>query len=118
VLNAAEQSTWAKPLDLRVEGGNYECGETAASELDDPFWCGAMHAWGSNRKIVVKDDASITNAGATVPKACVANGSTFVLDNVPSDPFSTGFSAPHVHTSGGTVIECNAPGNGSNPDCQ
>ena len=75
---------------------------------EEPFYCGAVHVHGSNRKIVLRDDTSIANSSTSpVPKACIGYDATIVIDDDPEDPFATGTSRTSYKTDGtGTIIEC------------
>jgi hypothetical protein len=120
VISAYGPNPGIEPLDARISGGSYESGPNAATvaEAESNFYCGALHAHGSNRKIVVGDDTSIANASDEIPKACVGYGATLVIDDVPDDPFADGlYTNPEdVGGAGGpvTIVECSQT---SHPDC-
>jgi hypothetical protein len=106
------------PLELRVIGGSYESGPHAAA-ADQSFYCGAVHAYGANRRVVIEGGASISNPTglANIPKACHGYGATFVVDDVPSDPFAAGRFADFGPSNGGSrVTECSA--HRDHPECR
>jgi hypothetical protein len=111
-ISAYGQLPGVEPLDLRVSGGSYASGPNAANELEDPFYCGALHAHG-NRKIVLGDDVTITNEGDVVPKACLALGATLVVHG---DPFASGGFSEFRAVPPATVVECDQ--DPENPECQ
>jgi hypothetical protein len=117
-ISAYGQAAATKPLAIEVTGGSYESGENAAMLTEEGFYCGAMHAHGSNRKIVLRDDTSIANVSTdTIPKACIGYDATIVIDDDPDDPFADGPYTGVYKTDGtGTIIECNE--SPSHPDCQ
>jgi Right handed beta helix region len=126
-ISAYGQHHFVQPLSLEVAGGSYESGPNAPMLSEgSALYCGAMHAHGSNRKIVVGDDTSIVNATTdTIPKACIGYDATFVIDDEAEDegegdPFADG-DYTDVNIDGtGTVIECSDPDPEieDHPDCQ
>ena len=103
-------------LDVRISQETYESGPNSASSAQDGFYCGPLHAHGSNRKIVVGDATHIDNlSGKTLPKACIGFGATTV-DHTSGALFGVGpYEEPHI-TNYGTVVECSSMP--SHPDCR
>lgn len=115
-ISAVASVPGTEPLDVRISRGSYEIGPNIAALTlppptadAHPSYCGAVHAYGSDRKIVVGNDTSIVNdAAITVPKACVFDGATIVIDDdaAEADPFADALDDdPHVGNFG-TIVEC------------
>ena len=111
------QNAWIEPFELRVEGGSYESGVNAATAAQNSFYCGAIHAHGDNREIVIGDDVEFTNPDglSSIPKACLLYGAKVIVDGAP-DPFAPGpFSAPVQGHLGSEFIDCSLTP--THPDC-
>ena len=116
------------PFELRVAGtsgigSSYESGPNVTTRAVGGFYCGAVHVYGPNRKLVIEDGDhnSFVNADDATPKvdvpmACAGHGATLVVDDTPN-PYDADFTAPEdVGSSYGptTVVQCSVT---SHPDC-
>jgi hypothetical protein len=81
-------------LDVRVSGGIYESGNNGATNAQDWPGCGAVQVQGTNRKLVMSDETRIPNVDLEIrneiPKACVLNGGTLVIDDTGGDELLPG----------------------------
>jgi hypothetical protein len=111
-------AAWVGPLDMTLTGGSYESGPNAFTPAQNPTYCGAISALGVNQRIVLDDGVVVNNAGPIVPKACITQGTTLVVDDLPNDPFASGGFSDYSTAGGdGTVIECSADAPPSEPEC-
>src|SRR5262249_7433953 len=79
-----------RALTVDIKNGDYQSGTKAATKAEDSIACGAVEIQGSNRRVVIADEASFTNQDSVqIPKACVRDSGQLVIDDTPADPFKS-----------------------------
>ena len=91
-ISAFGQPPMPDPSPSRSREASTRAVERSHADGEQGLYCGAIHAHGSNRKIVVGDNTSVVNTDTEdeIPKACIGYDATFVIDDDPGDPFGEG----------------------------